>query len=276
MSSVRKSLALGGPMLSAMTAAVSFGIVEPEGVLNLVQTGQYNMWGSDSNNSGCCCHFMPCMPTCMTQCESKPSPPLPPVFKPEDVPPAVGDVILNLDVILTHILHEIEPAIPPEIPVPPPSEPKVEMDFVQSVLTPVVIQLMANDIAPQLPVCTYPNGQSFYLQKPGHNAQSSVPDMNELLTGSLEGIMDTLSTHEGMNDHTRQLLENLDPSQIISDLMVKDDSGEHAVEVIVAGQKTHASNVTGELVHSTTGGRDQSLEDQIGDIVRDLTDKANE
>jgi len=243
-------------MLSALTAAVSFGYAEPEGVLNLVQTGQYNMWGTHENNHGCCCHFMPCMPTCMSQCESKPSPPLPPVFKPEEIPPAVGDVILNLDVILTHILHEIEPAVPPEIPIPPPSEPKVEMDFVQNVLTPVVIQLMANDIAPQLPVCTYPNGQSFYLQAPGHNTQSSVPDMNELLTGSLEGIVDTLQTHEGMNEHTRSLLENLDASQIISDLMVTDDKGEHAVEVIVAGQKTKASNVTGELVHSTEKGRD--------------------
>ncbi len=101
--------------------------------------------------------------------------------------------------------------------------------------------------------------------------------MNDLLSGSLEGILDQLTTHSGVNDQTRQILENLVPKDVISDLMIKDESGEHAVEVIVAKHKTDASNETGELVHSTTSiANDVAMEDQIEDMVKALTDAANE
>ena len=62
--------------------------------------------------SGCCCHAMPCMPTCMSQCEDEPW--VPNITILPETPEPLRDIELNLDVILTHILHEIKPPNAPE------------------------------------------------------------------------------------------------------------------------------------------------------------------
>ena len=114
---------------------------------------------STAGHDQCCCQYMPCMPTCQTQCEKK-EPPAPEPVLTQLAPTPVRDVVLNLDVILTHILHEVHPTPEsPEIVMPEPGSPD-ETEFVNNVLTPIVIQLINNDIVPALPTCTFPEGTS--------------------------------------------------------------------------------------------------------------------
>jgi hypothetical protein len=60
--------------------------------------------------------------------------------------------------------------------------------------------------------------------------------MNALLSGSLTEAIAALSGN--VNAHAQEALDNLDPASIISDLMITDAAGDHAVEVIVAGTQT--------------------------------------
>lgn len=76
---------------------------------------------------------------------------------PVNMPPAVGNVELNLDVLLTHIMHEVHPN-PPDIELPEPNTPE-ERELISTVIEPVVIQLLNNDIVPSLPTCTLPGQQ---------------------------------------------------------------------------------------------------------------------
>lgn len=105
-------------------------------------------------SSSCCCTIAPCMQDCQDECP--PARPVPPIIK--DAPPPVQEVLLDLDVIITHILHEIRPTIPETVDIPPANNPADEFSFVQLELTPLIMQVMANDIVPVLPMCTYPNG----------------------------------------------------------------------------------------------------------------------
>jgi len=81
-------------------------------------------------------------------------------------------------------------------------------------------------------VCTYPNGDSFYLDsKAGEvNEKSTLPDQNALL----QGVLDQLIAGNAINAHTKDLLENLNLGDIIEDLTIADANGENAIEVIVA------------------------------------------
>ena len=106
----------------------------------------------------------------------------------------MSESILNLDVIITHIVHGIRND-DEEIPVP--AEPEAEHEFIQNVITPIVIEVMANDIAPALPVCTFPNGDSFYLDSgvEGVNEGSTLPDQNALLQGVLNDLINGDDIH---------------------------------------------------------------------------------
>ena len=67
--------------------------------------------------------------------EKKPEPPVTPEIPGPDIPDAIGNVELNMDVLLTHIMHEVHPDIP-EFPEPNTPE---ELEMITEVLEPVVI-----------------------------------------------------------------------------------------------------------------------------------------
>ena len=119
--------------------------------LGLAQTA-----AQDGEGGSCCCHAMPCMPMCQQKCE-------PEII--EVVPEPMRDIILNLDVVLTHILHEqeiVQPAIVETITGNSSglSQEEAEADLIQNVISPVVIQILQNDVLPAIPTCTL-NGEPY-------------------------------------------------------------------------------------------------------------------
>ena len=161
---------IGGTLFTA-AQAMSMGTAPTK----FAQTGTTAM-------NGCCCQVLPCMPTCMMQCEEET--PLPPVVGGKIVPPAMGEVILNLNVLLSHIMHTIHPEPTPTMPIP--TTPEGEFTYIETVLTPVIIQLLGNDIIPVLPTCTYDDGSPFYLDVELVNPDATLPDPNEMLKGVLD------------------------------------------------------------------------------------------
>ena len=127
-----------------------------------------------------------------------------------------------------------------------------------------MIQLLADDVVPSLPVCTYPNGQSFYLDstEEGSNPNQTIPDVSDILAGTLQVNIDALVESTDADSNLRDVLENINADQIITDLMIKDEQGEHAIEVIVTGESTHASKVGDEEATATTEAlTDEARED---------------
>jgi len=171
------------------------------------------------------------MPKCEEPCAEPKIPDLPPMI-PDNLPPPMKEFVLNMDVIVNHIYHEIRPTIPH----PPPildseSDGEVE-NYIQTVITPMIMELFVSDIAPALPVCNYPGGGgSFYIQDP-LNPNATVPDGDEVLTGALEAMLDNLAASSDPN--AAEIIKSLDPAQIVADLSAQAESGE-AVEIIIAG-----------------------------------------
>ena len=110
------------------------------------------------------------------------------------------------------------------------------------------------------------------------NDNATMPDVNDLFTGALDEIISGL-TGSDLPDHAREVLENLDTEKIIEDLLIADENGEHAIEVIVAKQTTEVSTsvVDDELVDHTQETKteaDEAMEQRIQDIVGNLADQA--
>ena len=109
-------------------------------------------------------------------------------------------------------------------------------------------------MVPQLPVCQYEGGEPFYLGDGSApvNDNATLPDVNDLFTGALEDIIGNLHNSD-LPDHAKDVLNNLDTDQIIQDLLIKDENGEHAIEVIVAKQETegHTLIENGEVIEET-------------------------
>lgn len=102
----------------------------------------------------------------------------------DQIPDPIQNTILNLDVILTHILHKIGSDNPE---VPEPNDVEANHEFVQNVVTPIVITLLAEDVVPQLPVCQYPGGEPFYLGDGSApvNDNATLPDVDDIFSGAL-------------------------------------------------------------------------------------------
>merc|ERR1712156_566986 len=179
----------------------------------------------------CCCSVQPCMPKCPEPCAEPAIPDLPPMV-PENIPPPMKEFLLNMDTIVNHIYHEIKPTIPdPPAPLEPNSDGDAET-YIQTVVTPMIMELMVNDIAPVLPLCTYPGGGQFYIED-HKNPNATVPDGDEVLIGALDAMLDNLAMTADPN--AREILESLDPAQIVADLTAADGQGTDAVEIIIAG-----------------------------------------
>ena len=228
---------LKATLSSALAAAASAASFEyaahPRAVLAQVGT---------SSDGSCCCHVMPCLPTCNNMCDThEPLPPLPPVFEEPLPSEEMNNVVLNLDTIITHIYHElvIEHEIPqlPIIPQPNVSVREAEDEIVQNVITPIVIQFMAHDVQPVLPICTYPDGTSFYLHEPGVNHQSSLPDQNDRMVESLEAYLSELTTT--VSETQAAHIETLDAQQIVEDMLIAGPEDDGFYRMIILEEATH-------------------------------------
>lgn len=215
----------------ALSALVAMSQATSKSPMSLAQISM-DMEGEEPEAAGndCCCQEF-----CYNQCDNCPEQrPFPHYFEP--LPPPVQDVLLDLDVIVSHILHEIRPTLDPDT-IPPANDPAEEFKFIQTELTPLILQVMVNDIAPALPVCTFPDGSSFYLNDaPDPNPASTIVDPQEVLETVLDSAISSLS--ENASDATREALAAIDASQVVEDLLIESENGEVAERVIIAGHQT--------------------------------------
>lgn len=130
-----------------------------------------------------------------------------------------------------------------------------------------------------MPICTYPDGTSFYLNDAADpNPASTIVDPNELLTSVLESAFEGLS--EVGNANTVEALASLNAADIVENLLIKDESGENAVEVIVVGQ-TNSGNAgwtedgSQQWVENTSTEIDPELEQNIQEQIQDMIDAEN-
>lgn len=188
--------------------------------------------------------MMPCMPTCVSPCRDEP--PVPPPILTEKAPEPIKNVVMNLDVILTHILHEIHPD--PEIPEYTPPEPASpdEHEFVQNVLSPIVIQLLNNDVVPAIPTCVFPgqttpadfgltDGQVIVGEDEGSSdtpAMGNLPNPKDVLKGVLQAAIADMDLPESVSSD--ELINKAMPSDaIVSKLNIGSEDGRHNVDVII-------------------------------------------
>ena len=140
--------------------------------------------------------------------------------------------------IISHIIHEIRPQAPDVLP--PANHPAEEFAFIQAELTPLILQVMANDIGPVLPMCKYPDGTAFYLHDaPDPNPASTIVDPQELFEDVLDGAISALS--ETASVATLEALNGINVSDVVEDLLIQSEDGELAERVIVIGHNTEAS-----------------------------------
>ena len=219
------------------------------------------------------------MPKCPEPCAEPAIPDLPPMV-PENIPPPMKEFLLNMDTIVNHIYHEIKPTIPdPPAPLEPNSDGDAET-YIQTVVTPMIMELMVNDIAPVLPLCTYPGGGQFYIED-HNNPNATVPDGDEVLIGALDAMLDNLAMTADPN--AREILESLDPAQIVADLTAADGQGTDAVEIIIAGanggmafkESTTADDLTGSGMQYNDKSESTKTAKRLDSKVADMTAEAN-
>lgn len=230
----------------------------------------------------------PCcdLPDCADHCPP-PETPKPPVEIDINIPPEVQKVEMNMNALLTHILHEQHPDPDPLDPViPEPGSPN-ERNFIENVVSPMVIQLTNNDISPALPTCRFPHGETrkqmaeelgvpveslddeemlriaeekkrskaAHRGKHGNDGMGDLgaTDSEFLLREMLQNEMAGVDLPEGID--VRDLIDATVPSQEILDkLNVDSDEGTKVLNdiikgfrTVVAGHKLHQGEAWHEL-----------------------------
>ena len=199
---------------------------------------------------------------------------MPPPILTEKAPEPIKNVVMNLDVILTHILHEIHPD--PEIPEYTPPEPASpdEHEFVQNVLSPIVIQLLNNDVVPAIPTCVFPgqttpadfgltDGQVIVGEADdapvGLANPELLPDPADVLRQVLEASIADMDLPESVS--SAELIDKAMPSdEIVSNLNIGSADGRHNVDVIIQGlrqsvtETLNGEEVTGDVVDKLVDG----------------------
>jgi hypothetical protein len=172
------------------------------------------------------------MPTCGSPCggsTQKWTEPVP------ETPEPIRNIELNLDVILTHILHQVNP---PELP----PTPAAEHDLIENVITPVVIQLMNNDIVPAIPVCTWPDGteaEDWGINTDGTlgekaEPQTVMPDSSDVIEEVLQEVLDTLDLPDEI-DQDKLIQDSLPSDEVVSEINLTSEDGLEEVSAIVTG-----------------------------------------
>ena len=180
---------LAGSAILAVAQAIAFNTKSETG-LSLAQTS--------AEADPCCCSAMPCMPTCGSPCGGYDF--LHPQPRPE-TPAPIKNIELNLDVILTHILHELNP---PEVP----SDPH---ELIENLVSPIVIQLLNNDVVPAMPTCTWPGVGGTATVEETDNGIQILPKTDEVIHEVLEQVLDELDLPDSVDKE--QLIEDSMPSE---------------------------------------------------------------
>ena len=239
---------LAGSAVLAVAQAIAFNSQKESSALGLAQTGLSHIEAAHEE-SDCCCSVMPCMPTCGSPCggsTQKWTEPTP------ETPEPIRNIELNLDVILTHILHQVNP---PELP----PTPAAEHELIENVITPVVIQLMNNDIVPAIPVCTWPDGTE--AEDWGINAdgtlgekaepQTVMPDSSDVIEEVLHEVLDTLDLPDEI-DQDKLIQDSLPSDEVVSEINLTSEDGLEEVSAIVSGLEQTVHNLLdGEEVDSS-------------------------
>ena len=152
--------------------------------------------------------------------------------------------------ILTHILHEVHPDIHVE---PGTNE---ESTFVQNVLTPIVIELINNDIAPAIPVCHYPDGStpaadgSLAADADEEVAEEErvLPDSWDVVRRAMEVALGELDLPEGMNADDL-INEALSEQDIVTDMNIESEDGQETLSLVIQGLRSSVS----EHIHQSNG-----------------------
>ena len=143
------------------------------------------------------------MPSCPEPCGPHvPTPPLPEINI--HAPEPVRDVVFNMDMILTRILHDQHPK--PEVePVPLP-EPKSqdEQNFIHDVVSPIVIQMVNNDIIPAIPTCELPEGTD-----PDYWGLTRNPENGKLIPKDYEQYLGAVQKGEQYMPDAEKVMEEV-------------------------------------------------------------------
>ena len=190
---------------------------------------------SEVGHNSCCD-----LPDCADHCPP-PETPKPPVAIDINLPPEVQKVEMNLDALLTHILHEQHPDPDPLDPIIPPPGTPDERNFIENVVTPMVIQLTNDDLGPAMPVCTFPGGVT--PEEAGvdvkdldlkHKMGFGHADPEAVIRQLLEEEMAGMDLPEGID--IRDLTNAAIPSDdILEKLNVENEHGQQVLEDIIKG-----------------------------------------
>ena len=163
--------------------------------------------------------------SCGCEEEDKPEPPnpTPPI---DNLPEALGDIEMNVDVLLTHILHEVHPDIPDF----PDTNTPEEREIITEVIEPVVIQLINDDIVPSIPTCTLPGQQGSAYDPPlvDEWMVDTADAMKEVISQSLEQM------ELGGGVSYDEIIDQAMPSQdVIDSLDLETEEGEQMMLEII-------------------------------------------
>jgi len=270
----KQSLAGSSLIALAQALAISDNLAAISQYQNLAQVGCDNHAAS-----GCCMAMSSC--GCDEEEELLAPPPLPPVDN-LNLPPELGSVALNLDVLLTHIMHEVHPD-PADIIMPEPDTPE-ERELIEEVISPIVIQLLNNDVAPAIPTCTLP-GQQGSAYNPDENNADGV-DVGEVFRGVIEEALKDYDVPAGVNFD--DLVDSAIPAEdFMAQLDLHTDEGMQEVARVVESVRTALDRQNGifeedEAVEEVADALADDLEDaglpaddfeeEIEDIVADVAD----
>ena len=220
-----------------------------------------------SASNGCCCSYMPCMPTCQAQCNEEA--PVIPELK-VSAPEPVKNVVLNLDVILTSILHEIHPSAP-DIIMPEPGTPD-EHSLITNVIEPVVIQLLNNDILPAIPKCTFPGtttAADWGVDGEVETENNDTVDTTQLVADVVAELVNDLNLDLGDGVTVEDLTDRVISSDSVSsDIIIGD--GSQSVEAIVTNFEDNETSTT------TDAGEIVTDEADIAEITENIVDSLDE
>lgn len=240
---------LAGSSILAVAQAIAFNGQATTLAQESIPAGPLTSTSAGHDNS-CCCSTMPCMPTCGSPCggpgpkKVEPSPP---------TPQPIRNIELNLPIILTHILHQVNP---PQIP----ATPDGEQNLIENVITPIVIQLMNDDIVPAIPTCTWPEGTTagdWGINSDGTLGEQSgpkkvMPDTDEVLTEVLQNVLEGLNLPDSV-DQDQLIADSLPSDDVIADIDLTSEDGLKQVDIIVTGmEKTVSQVLDGEVVTDAT------------------------